>query len=146
MTSVSQGPTALQMFRILSGLFTTGATFRIVLIKEGATVDYKTPSTLVAANEVVASGYTAGGKPITRISPAARTGLSKLAYQTVQPSISWDAEIRADGAFITNSTSVSVSSVFLVLDFGRTRESVDGVFTVRFPSDDPIAGLFRLES
>jgi hypothetical protein len=91
-------------------------------------------------NEVVGTGYTAGGVTLSGFN-VTTSGTTAILDFTTDPS--WaSASITARGALIYNS-SKSNKAVY-VLDFGSDITSTNGTFAVALPTPDATNGLIRL--
>ena len=115
-----------------------GDTFKIALYTSSADLD-ATTTAYTSTNEVVASGYTAGGNTLTPTDPTSggTTGWVDFA------DTSWSAAITARGALIYNDTESGKPAV-LVLDFGRDVTSTT-TFTVKFPSASAENAILRVQ-
>jgi hypothetical protein len=87
-------------------------------------------------NEVVASGYTAGGVILTGITV---NTLGTVAYVGF-PNAAWTAALTARGALIYNSSKANKS--IAVLDFGADKTSAI-TFTVTMPANTSTTALIR---
>lgn len=135
-----------------------GDLFRIALIRHtptgtygAATVNY----TDVTGNsdEVVGTGYSAGGLPLTNVSPAIS---GTTAFVNFGGTISWTAAtIDSDGCIIhntsnrlggTSGTSVSgIGRAVYVGDFGGRQTVTTGTFTVIMPTASSTQAILRLQ-
>jgi hypothetical protein len=116
--------------------------FKIALYTNLAALSAGTPAYL-AANEVAGGGYTAGGLPLTQVSPTVigTTGFVDFA------DVTWPgATITARGALIYNSTPrhTYVNPACAVLDFGSDKSSTAGDFTIQFPTPDAVSAILRI--
>lgn len=124
---------------LLSGIHTSAHTYKIALFTSTATLSAAT-TVYAATNEVVGTGYTAGGMAMTGFATSLDTGVAILDF-TTDPA--WTtATITARGALIYNS-SVTNKAV-AVLDFGSDISSTAGTFTVQLPAATAAAGLIRI--
>jgi len=89
-----------------------------------------------ATDEVVATGYTAGGEVLSGITVAT---LGTVAYVGF-PNVSWTSALTARGALIYNSSQGNKS--IAVLDFGSDKTSTT-TFTVTMPANTSTAALIR---
>ena len=98
------------------------------------------PNTLVYTtdNEVVGTGYTAGGEVLTGVTIAASTnGVVYINFDNVV----WSpAAFTCRGALIYNSTKTNKSVA--VLDFGSDKTSTN-TFTITMPSNTATTALLR---
>ena len=125
---------------LMNGTFNfTSGTFKIALYTNDATLD-ATTAAYTATGEVVASGYTAGGQPLT-ITQTPTTGTSgTTAYISFQ-NVAWNAAITARGALIYQSGGGDPA--VCVLDFGADKTS-NSVFTVQFPAPANTSAIIRI--
>lgn len=124
---------------ILSGTHTNTDTYKIALYTSAATLSAATTA-YSATNEVVGTGYTAGGLALSGFSTSLDTGVAILDF-TTDPS--WTtATITARGALIYNSSKTN--KAVAVLDFGSDISSTAGTFTVQFPTPAAATGLVRI--
>ena len=108
---------------------TAADTFKIALYTSSATLD-ATTTAYTATNEVVGTGYTAGGNTLTvSVTP---TSSGTTAYLSFSNSSWTTATITARGALIYNSTQSN--KAVAVLDFGGDKTSTAGTFTIVFPT------------
>ena len=113
-------------------------TIKIALYTSAATLSAATTA-YATTNEVVGTGYTAGGNTLTgaTISSSGTTAFVDFNDTT------WStATITARGALIYDS-SVSDKAI-AVLDFGADKTSTAGNFTVQFPTADATNAIIRI--
>ena len=102
-----------------------------------ASADLNEDTTIYSAtNEVVATGYTAGGSTLT---PVTVNSSGYTAYVGF-PNISWNAALTARCALIYNVTQGNKS--IAVLDFGSDKTSTT-TFTITMPANSATAALIR---
>ena len=102
-----------------------------------AAADLNEATTIYSAtNEVVATGYTAGGSTLT---PVTVNSSGYTAYVGF-PNISWNAALTARCALIYNVTQGNKS--IAVLDFGSDKTSTT-TFTITMPANSATAALIR---
>jgi len=113
-------------------------TMKIALYTNSATLD-ATTTAYSATNEVVGTGYTAGGNTLTgnAISSGGTT-----AWLTFSDSSWTTATITARGALIYDSTRSNAA--IAVLDFGADKVSTAGTFTVQMPVAAASTALIRI--
>lgn len=121
---------------------TGGDTFKIALYTSAATLNSSTTA-YTTTGEVADSGYTAGGATLTNVDPASSgtTGYTSFA------AVTWsNSGITARGALIYNTTPAHTytNPSVMVIDFGMDRSSVNGVFTVTFPTVSSQTAIIRL--
>jgi len=122
---------------------TSGHSFKIALYTSAATLgaattDYST------TNEVVGTGYTAGGTALTNIDPAISGTTAFIDFADA----TWpSATITAAGALIYNTTSdggTSTTDAVAVISFGGDKTSTNGDFVVQFPVADASNAIVRI--
>ena len=124
---------------ILQGIHDSADTYKMALYTSVATMGASTTA-YSATNEVVGTGYTAGGVTLSGFN-VTTSGTTAILDFTTDPS--WaNASITARGALIYNS-SKSNKAVY-VLDFGSDITSTNGTFAVTLPEPDATNGLIRL--
>jgi len=117
----------------------TGNTFKLALYTSSASLG-ATTTAYTASDEVVGTGYTAGGGTLTNVTPVssgttAFTDFADLSFTT--------ATITARGALIYNDTATGDPSV-CVLNFGADKTSTAGTFTIVFPAADATNAIIRI--
>ena len=117
----------------------TGDTFKLALYTNSASFTAATTA-YTATNEVVGTGYSAGGGTLTNVTPSASgaTGFTDFADLTFST-----ATITARGAMIYNDTAAGNPSV-VILDFGADKTSTAGDFTIVFPAADATNAIIRI--
>ena len=136
-------PTSFKV-QILKGVhnFSTGSgqTFKLALYNNSASFN-ATTTAYVTTNEVAASGsYALGGGTLTKVTPTssgttALTDFADLSFTT--------ATITAFGALIYNYTATGTPAV-AVLDFGGSKASTAGTFTIVFPAATATGAIIRI--
>ena len=117
-----------------------GQTFRLALYNNSASFTASTTA-YVTTNEVAASGsYALGGGTLTKVTPTssgttALTDFADLSFTT--------ATITAFGALIYNDTATGNPAV-AVLDFGGSKASTAGTFTIVFPAATATGAIIRI--
>lgn len=118
----------------------TGDSFKLAMYDNSASFTAATTAYTVT-NEVAASGsYTAGGGTLTNVTPTisgttALTDFADLSFTS--------ATITAFGALIYNDTAAGDPTV-CVLDFGGSKSSTSGTFTIVFPTPDASNAIIRI--
>jgi hypothetical protein len=140
--AISQAMCTSFKVQILSGAqnFNTGTTkvYKIALFTSAATLGATTTS-YSTTNEVVGTGYTAGGNTLT-VSQIP-TSSSTTAFIDFADTTWTTATITARGALIYNSTD---NTAVAVLDFGSDKTSTAGDFTIVFPTADATNAIIRI--
>ena len=136
---IVQGQTTIFKQNLLSGLenFATGTTqvYKIALYTADAELN---AATLVytTLNEVVGTGYVAGGNVLTPIVPASSGSTAYVSFNNVL----WLASsFLCRGALIYNDTT---NAAVAVLDFGSDK-TASGTFTVTFPPSTATTAVIR---
>ena len=136
---IVQGQTTIFKQNLLSGLenFATGATqvYKIALYTANAELN-ATTLVYTTLNEVVGTGYVAGGNVLTPIVPASS---GSTAYVSFNNAIWLASSFLCRGALIYNSTT---NAAVAVLDFGSDK-TASGTFTVTFPPSTATTAVIR---
>jgi hypothetical protein len=113
-------------------------TIKIALYTSAATLSAATTA-YTTSDEVVGTGYTAGGNTLTGAT-VSLTGTTAFVDFT---DTTWTtATITARGALIYNSSKSN--KAVAVLDFGSDKTSTAGNFTVQFPANDSSSAIVRI--
>jgi hypothetical protein len=122
---------------------TSGHTFKIALYTSSASLDAATTD-YTASNEVVGTGYTAGGIALTNIDPAISGTTAFIDFADA----TWpSATITAAGALIYNTTTdggTGTTDAVAVISFGGDKTSTNGDFVVQFPTADASNAIIRI--
>ena len=92
-------------------------------------------------NEVVGTGYSAGGVVLTGIDV---TTDSSVAVVSITDAVVTASTITARGALIYNSSQAN--KAIAVFDFGSDKSSSNGDFTVQFPAAAAATAIIRIKS
>ena len=140
--SISQGLCTSFKTDLFSGTqnFNTGTTkvYKIALYTSSATLD-STTTAYSTSDEVVATGYTAGGNTLTVSQIPTSTGTT--AFISFADTTWTSSTITARGALIYEST---LNKAVCVLDFGADKSSGSGSFTIQFPTANSSSAIIRL--
>jgi hypothetical protein len=118
----------------------TGNTFKLALYDNSASFTAATTAYTVT-NEVANSGtYAAGGGALTNVTP---TSTSTTAFTDFADLSFTSATITAFGAMIYNDSAAGDPSV-CILDFGGSKSSSAGTFTIIFPTADSTNAILRI--
>ena len=137
---IVQGQCTIFKQNLLSGLenFATGTTqvYKIALYTADAELN---AATLVytTLNEVVGTGYVAGGNVLTPIVPASS---GSTAYVSFNNAVWLASSFLCRGALIYNDTT---NAAVAVLDFGSDK-TASGPFTVTFPTATATTAVIRI--
>ena len=125
---------------LMNGTFNfTSGTFYIALYTNDATLDASTTA-YTATDEVVASGYTAGGLALT-IAQAPTVGNSGSTAYISFDNAAWTSALTARGALIYQNGGGNPA--VCVLDFGADKTST-ATFTVQFPAVSNTSAIIRI--
>ena len=118
----------------------TSQVFKIALFTSSATLDASTTA-YSTSNEVVGTGYTAGGNTLTiSTNPTSSGTTAFLSFANT----TWStATITARGALIYLADG-GTNPAIAVLDFGGDKTSTAGDFTINFPTADSSSAIIRI--
>jgi hypothetical protein len=94
-----------------------------------------------ASNEVVGTGYSAGGVVLTGIDV---TTDSSVAVVSITDAVISASTITARGALIYNASQAN--KAIAVFDFGADKSSTAGDFTIQFPVAAAATAIIRIKS
>jgi hypothetical protein len=117
----------------------TAQTFKIALYTSSASLDAATTA-YSTTNEVVGTGYSAGGNTLTISTNPTSSGTT--AYLDFADTTWSAATITARGALIY--LSGGSNPAVAVLDFGSDKTSTAGDFTIQFPTADASNAIIRI--
>ena len=118
---------------------TSADTFKIALYTASASLD-ATTTAYSTSNEVVGTGYVAGGNTLVISQVPTSTGTT--AFLDFSDSSWTNSTITARGALIYNSTQSN--KAVAVLDFGGDKVTTAQTFTVIFPSSTSSTAIVRI--
>lgn len=122
--------------------FNTGTTkeYKIALYTSAATLGAATTE-YITTNEASGEGYTAGGQVLTVSQIPTDGGSGTTAFISFS-NVTWsNSTISAAGALIYNATD---NTAVAVLDFGGTKTSSNGDFTIIFPAATNTTAIIRI--
>lgn len=137
--ALEQGATNAFATGLMNGVynFTTNS-FKMALYTGSATLGPDT-SVYTSSNEVVATGYTAGGIALpVSVTPTSANNVTYISFSNV----TWYGNITARGALIYKYDGVTNPTV-CVLDFGSDKTSVVSL-TVQFPTANSSNAIIRI--
>lgn len=139
--AIQQGATNTFKVGLATGVFDFNTdTFKIALYTANTSLD-ATTAAYTSFNEVVASGYSAGGQTLT-VSVAPTVGNSgTIAYLSFS-NVTWNSALTARGALIYKVGGGNPT--VCVLDFGSDKTSTS-TFTVEFPAATNTNAIIRIE-
>ena len=136
--ALQQGATDAFKTGLMNGGYNfTSGSFKMALYTGSATLG---PSTAVytSTNEVVATGYTAGGIALpVSVAPTSSNNITYISFSNV----TWYGSISARGAFIFPYGGSNPT--VCVLDFGSDKTSVVSL-TVQFPTANSTNAIIRI--
>jgi len=117
---------------------------KLALIKASPTGTYGTATTNYSdvtgnSDEASGTGYTAGGQVLdsVTISTDGTTAIIDIADEVFT-----SATVSADGCIIYNASASNAA--ICVIDFGGTKTSTNGDFTIQFPTADASNAIIRI--
>ena len=149
---IVQGQTTIFKQNVLSGLENfvpggqivisgtpTAVNYKIALYDALANLDNST-LTYTSTNEVVGTGYTAGGETLTPITPNS-SNTDNTAWVSFN-NVSWaNASFTCRGALIYNATT---NAAVAVLNFGSDKTVNNQTFTITFPTANATNAIIRI--
>jgi hypothetical protein len=120
----------------------TGDVFKIALYTSSASLGASTTA-YSTSNEIVGTGYTAGGNTLTNVTPTTSGTTALLTFNPPANTTTWNtATITANGALIYNSSKSN--RAVAVLAFGSDKTSTAGDFTIVFPAANASDAIIRI--
>jgi hypothetical protein len=136
MSSIVQTQTTSFKKELYQGIHNLSTdTIKIALYTAAADLNQDT-TVYSSTNEVVASGYTAGGQIMTGVAISSSGSVAYVNWNNV----SWSTAVTARCALIYNATQGNKSVA--VLDFGSDKTSVT-TFLITMPANTSTAALIR---
>jgi hypothetical protein len=136
--ALQQGATDAFATGLMNGVYNfTSGSFKMALYTGAATLG---PDTAVytSLNEVVATGYTAGGIALpVSVVPISANNITYISFSNV----TWYGSITARGALIYQDGGSNPT--VCVLDFGSDKTSITSL-TVQFPTADSANAIIRI--
>ena len=111
-------------------------TIKIALYTSNATLNADT-TVYSTSNEVVATGYTAGGITLTGVTIATANNIAYISFSDP----SWTSALTARGALIYNASAGNKSVA--VLDFGANKTSRI-TFSIQMPANTSTSAVLRI--
>jgi hypothetical protein len=136
--ALQQGATNAFATGLMNGVYNfTSGSFKMALYTGSATLGPDT-SVYTSLNEVVATGYTAGGIALpVSVVPISANNITYISFSNV----TWYGSITARGALIYQDGGTNPT--VCVLDFGSDKTSVTSL-TVQFPTADSSNAIIRI--
>ena len=119
----------------------TGNTFKIALFTSSATLGAGTTAyAATGMNEMSGTGYTAGGKALTSVTPTLDSTTACCDFDD----ISWtSATFTANACLIYNDTASGDPAVCAVA-YGGDKSVSSGTFTIQFPAKAATTAIVRI--
>ena len=118
---------------------TAGNTFYLSLYSTVTAFSSVTTTSYITTNETSGTGYTAGGTTLTNLGSTVAQGVSFIDFTDATFST---ATITASCCMIYNTTQSKAAVV--VLDFGGSKTSTNGDFTIQFPAANSTSAVLRI--
>jgi len=118
--------------------FTTG-TYKIALYNALANLNQQTTA-YTSVNEVVGTGYTAGGQVLTISTPPTQNSQYNVTYVSFQDAVWNPASFTARGALVYNANT---GAACFVLNFGSDKTCTTS-FTIQFPAASYSSAILTL--
>ena len=136
--AIQQGATDAFKTGLMNGVYNfTTDSFKIALYTGAASLGPDT-SIYTSANEVVATGYNAGGIALTvNAVPTSANNTTYISFANV----TWNAALTASAALIYKSGGTNPT--VCVLDFGAAKTST-ATFTIQFPTANSSDAIIRV--
>jgi len=119
-------------------------TIKLALIKDTPTGTYDATTTNYSdvtgnTDEATGTGYAAGGVTLDNVTI---TSSSETALVDIDDEVIATATISADGCIIYNASKAN--RAIAVIDFGGTKTSTNGNFTIDFPTSGVSSSIIRI--
>jgi hypothetical protein len=115
-----------------------GDVFKIALYNSSAVLGAAT-TVYLTDNEVVGSGYSAGGATLTNVEPASEGNVGYCTFADIE----WlGATFTANGALIYNSSKSNAAVA--VMAFGSDKSVTSGTFKITFPTANSTTAIIRV--
>ena len=136
--AIQQGATDAFKTGLMNGVYNfTTDSFKIALYAGSASIG-PTTATYTSANEVVATGYSAGGIALTvNAVPTSANNTTYISFANV----TWNAALTASAALIYKFGGTNPT--VCVLDFGSQKTSTT-TFTIQFPTANSSDAIIRV--
>lgn len=133
-----------QVYSFIEGLLTylTSATLKMALYTGDANMTLNTITAYTTANEVVGTGYVAGGEILTGVT--VNQASNGTVYVNFNSPVWTSATFTCRGAMIYNSSDAN--KAIALIDFGSDKVCVAKDFTVTMPANTYTNALIRIES
>ena len=136
--AIQQGATDAFATGLMNGVYNfTTDSFKIALYTGSASLG-PTTAIYTSANEIVATGYTAGGIALpVSVTPTSANNTTYISFSNV----TWNAALTTSGALIYKSGGTNPT--VCVLNFGSEKISTT-TFTIQFPTANSSDAIIRI--
>jgi len=119
----------------------TGNTFKIALFTSSATLGAGTTAyAATGMNEMSGTGYTAGGKALTSVTPSLDSTTACCDFDD----ISWTSATFTANACLIYNDSASGDPAVCAVAFGGDKTVSSGTFTIQFPAKAATTAIVRI--
>jgi len=119
----------------------TGNTFKIALFTSSATLGAGTTAyAATGMNEMSGTGYTAGGKALTSVTPTLDSSTACCDFDDV----SWTSATFTANACLIYNDSASGDPAVCAVAFGGDKAVSSGTFTIQFPAKAATTAIVRI--
>ena len=120
---------------------TSGDTFKIALFTSSATLGAGTTAyAATGMNEMSGTGYTAGGKALTSVTPSLDSSTACCDFDD----ISWTSATFTANACLIYNDSASGDPAVCAVAFGGDKSVSSGTFTMQFPAKAATTAIVRI--
>ena len=120
---------------------TSGDTFKIALFTSSATLGAGTTAyAATGMNEMSGTGYTAGGKALTSVTPTLDSSTACCDFDD----ISWTSATFTANACLIYNDSASGDPAVCAVAFGGDKAVSSGTFTIQFPAKAATTAIVRI--
>ena len=119
----------------------TGNTFKLALFTSSATLGAGTTAyAATGMNEMSGTGYTAGGKALTSVTPSLDSTTACCDFDD----ISWTSATFTANACLIYNDSASGDPAVCAVAFGGDKSVSSGTFTIQFPAKAATTAIVRI--
>ena len=119
----------------------TGNTFKLALFTSSATLGAGTTAyAATGMNEMSGTGYTAGGKALTSVTPSLDSTTACCDFDD----ISWTSATFTANACLIYTDSASGDPAVCAVAFGGDKSVSSGTFTIQFPAKAATTAIVRI--
>ena len=119
----------------------TGNTFKLALFTSSATLGAGTTAyAATGMNEMSGTGYTAGGKALTSVTPTLDSSTACCDFDDV----SWTSATFTANACLIYNDSASGDPAVCAVAFGGDKAVSSGTFTIQFPAKAATTAIVRI--